>query len=216
VSTHAGPRKRLSAQERRTAILDSALEVFAERGYHPSSIDDIARAAGISKALIYEHFGSKKELHMSLLEEHAGELFERLAVAVAEVEGGAPRLTTGLEAFFGFVEERRDAWRMLFRDVADPEVAAVLNRIVAQVTAVVAGLIAEDPGSRTRVEDEAQREQAIGMLAQMLVGSVQSLANWWADHQELPRDRLVELVMDFAWVGLERMSAGERWADARE
>jgi hypothetical protein len=45
---------------------------------------------------------------------------------------------------------------------------------------------------------------------------VQSLANWWADYQELPRARLVELVMDFAWVGLERMSAGERWADARE
>ena len=55
------PRKRLSGEERRAAILDSALAVFAERGYHASSIDDIAREGGISKALIYEHFASKQQ-----------------------------------------------------------------------------------------------------------------------------------------------------------
>ena len=72
------PRKRLSGQERRAAILDSALSAFAERGYHASSIDDIARGGGISKALIYEHFSSKQELYAELLEQHANELFERL------------------------------------------------------------------------------------------------------------------------------------------
>ncbi len=52
------PRRRLTGEERRAAILDSALAVFGERGYHASSIDDIARAGGTSKALIYEHFDS--------------------------------------------------------------------------------------------------------------------------------------------------------------
>jgi AcrR family transcriptional regulator len=207
------PRRRLSAQERRVAILDSALEVFAERGYHSSSIDDIAGAAGISKALIYEHFESKKELHLSLLEENAGELFSRLAAAVGEVrEQGAPRLETGLDAFFGFVEERGGAWRMLFQEARDPEVAAVLERLVAQVTAVVAALIAEDPGARSRDEEEQQWQESIAMLAQMLVGAVQSLANWWAEHQNVPRKRVVQLAMDFAWLGLDRLSAGERWS----
>ena len=56
------PRKRLTAQERRAAILDSALAVFAGRGYHVASIDDIAREGSVSKALIYEHFASKQEL----------------------------------------------------------------------------------------------------------------------------------------------------------
>jgi AcrR family transcriptional regulator len=207
-----GPRRRLSAQERRAAILDSALEVFAERGYQGSSIDDIAGAAGISKALIYEHFESKKELHLRLLEEKAGELFGRLAAAVGEVrEQGAPRLETGLDAFFGFVEDRGGAWRMLFQEARDPEVAAVLDRLVAQVTAVVAALIAEDPGAKSRDEDDQQRQESIGMLAQMLVGAVQSLASWWAEHQDVPRERVVELAMDFAWLGLDRLSAGERW-----
>jgi AcrR family transcriptional regulator len=209
MSTRA-PRKRLTAGERRETILDAALSVFAERGFHGTSIDDIARAAGISKALIYGHFSSKEQLHMSLLEQNAGELFERLAAAVAAVES-AERLSAGLDAFFAFVEERRGAWRMLFRETADPDVAALMDRVVAQVTAVVAALIAEDPGARKMGEDEAVRREAIDMLAQMLVGAVQSLANWWADHQEVPRRRLLELAMDFAWLGLERLSRGERW-----
>jgi AcrR family transcriptional regulator len=206
------PRKRLSGEERRAAILDSALAVFADRGYHASSIDDIAREGGVSKALIYEHFSSKQQLYAELLEQHAGELFERLAAAMDEAgDTGAARLATGLDAFYRFVEEHRVAWRMLFREVSDPEMVAVLERIVAQVTSVVAALIAQDPGARTSDVDEAVRDEGIEMIAQMLVGSVQSLSNWWADHQEVPRERILEMTMDFAWLGLERLSEGERW-----
>jgi AcrR family transcriptional regulator len=206
------PRKRLTGEERRAAILDSALAVFGERGYHASSIDDIARAGGTSKALIYEHFDSKQELYAELLDRNAGELFERLAAAIAEAgTDGAARLAAGLDAFYGFVEEDRVAWRMLFREANDPEMVAVLERIVAQVTDVVALLIAEDPGSRSAFRDEPAREQGVQMLAQMLVGSAQSLANWWADHQDVPRGRILEMTMDYAWLGLERLSRGERW-----
>jgi AcrR family transcriptional regulator len=204
-------RKRLSAEQRRAAILDAALEVFAGRGYHASSIDDIASAAGISKALIYEHFRSKEDLHLELLQANAAELFERLAAAVPAAEPGEARLRAGLEAFFAFVEERRDAWRMLFRQSADAEMSAALERVIEQVTAMVAGLIAAEPVDGPR-EDAAERQRSIRMIAQMLVGAVQSLANWWSDHQDVPRDRMVEQVMDFVWVGLERLRAGERWA----
>ena len=204
-------RRRLTAEERRAGILDAALAVFSARGYHASSIDDIAREAGISKALIYEHFDSKQSLYGDLLEQNANELFERLASSLAgvEVEAGAARLATGLDAFFSFVEERRDAWRILFRDVSDPETSAALDRIVEQVTVVVAALIAQDPGARS--QDKSESEPAIRVLAQMLVGAVQSVANWWAEHPEVAREQALELVMDFAWVGLERLSAGERW-----
>jgi AcrR family transcriptional regulator len=204
-------RRRLTAEERRAGILNAALAVFSARGYHASSIDDIAREAGISKALIYEHFDSKHGLYGDLLEQNANELFERLASSLAgvEVESGAARLAAGLDAFFAFVEERRDAWRILFRDVSDPETSAALDRIVEQVTVVVAALIAQDPGARSQDKDES--EPAIRVLAQMLVGAVQSVANWWAEHPEVAREQALEMVMDFAWVGLERLSAGDRW-----
>jgi AcrR family transcriptional regulator len=206
------PRKRLSGEERRAAILVSALAVFSERGYHASSIDDIAREAGVSKALIYEHFDSKQGLYAELLERHTDMLFERLATAIARAgPGSVDRLATGLDAFYAFVEEHRVAWRLLFRETTDPEAVALLDRVVAQVTALVAGLMAEDPLAQSGEEDDAVRLAGIQMLAQMLVGSVQALANWWAENQDVPRRQILEVTMDFAWHGLERLGRGERW-----
>ena len=208
------PRKRLTAGERRVAIQSSALEVFAERGYHTTSIDDIARAAGISKALIYEHFASKQELHADLLEVQASELYRRVANAVeaVEAESGSARLTAGLAAYLSFVEERRDAWRVLFRETVDPESAAALDRVSAQIRALVAALIAQDPGATPRNEAHPETDRGIQQLAQMLVGAIQSSANWWDDHREVRRDRVLETAMEFVWFGLDRLGRGERWA----
>ena len=210
----APPKRRLTAEERRTGILDSALAVFSERGYHAASIDDIASEAGVSKALIYEHFASKQELYADLIARNARELNQRVAGALVgvEVESGVGRLATGLEAFFAFVEERRDAWRMLFRETSDPDTAAVVDRMIEQVTVEVTGLIALDPGARAL--GEGGDEPALRLLAEMLVGGVQSMANWWADHPEVSRAQMVEIAMDFAWLGLERLSRGERWSSA--
>ena len=208
----APPKRRLTAEERRTAILDSALAVFSERGYHSASIDDIAGEAGVSKALIYEHFASKQELHADLIARNARELTQRVAGALSgvEVESTSERLATGLEAFFAFVEERRDAWRMLFRDAADPESSAVLDRMVEQVTAEVTVLISQDPGARELAR--MGQERSLRLLAEMLVGGAQSMANWWTEHPDTSRAQLVEIAMDFAWLGLERLSRGERWS----
>ena len=143
-SPATAPRKRLTAEERREAILEAALEVFARRGYNGSSIDEIAQTAGISKALIYEHFPSKRDLHVSLLESHVQEIFERLAEAAATSDPGEVRLRAGVDAFLGFVETRRDAFRMLFRDAVEPEVAGIVAAVQRQ-TAAVAGMIATEP-----------------------------------------------------------------------
>lgn len=205
-------RKRLTGEKRREAILESALEVIAQRGYHASSIDDIAREAGVSKALIYEHFASKQDLYAELLEQHAGQLFSSLAEAISDAgRDASARLAVGFDAFYGFVEEHTVAWRLLFREATDPEAVALLDRITAEVTGFVAGVIREDPGSRRGADDEQRREHGVQVVAQLLVGAVQSLANWWADHQEVPRERVVEMTMDFAWLGLQRLSQGERW-----
>jgi AcrR family transcriptional regulator len=208
---NAPPRRRLTAEERRTGILDAALAVFSESGYHSASIDDIAREAGVSKALIYEHFASKQELYADLIARNARELTQRIGAALVgvEVESGSSRLAVGLDAFFAFVEERRDAWRMLFRDVADPETATVVNRMLEQVTAEVTVLISQDPGARAL--DSAEDQRALRLLAEMLVGGTQSMANWWTSNPEAPREQMVAIAMDFAWLGLERLSRGERW-----
>jgi AcrR family transcriptional regulator len=204
-------RKRLSAVERREEILDAALDVFARRGYHGSSIDEIAHAAGISKALIYEHFPSKRDLHVSLLERSVQEVFERLADAAATSDPGEVRLRAGVDAFLEFAETHGAAFRMVFRDAVEPEVADLLITVQAQAAAAVAGMIASEP--RAGRGDPRRDRIGIEMLGRQLTGAVQSLAIWWGEHPEVPRERVVDSVMNFAWIGLERLRAGERWTD---
>jgi hypothetical protein len=99
---------------------------------------------------------------------------------------------------------------MLFRDASDPESAAVLERMLEQVTAEVTLLISQDPGAPAL--DSAEDTRGLRLLAEMLVGGAQSMANWWADNPEASRESMVEVAMDFAWLGLERLSRGERWS----
>jgi AcrR family transcriptional regulator len=205
-------RRRLTADERRQAILDAALDVFARRGYHAASIDEIAHAAGISKALIYEHFPSKRDLHESLLQVHVQAILGRLADSAATGEPGEVRLRAGVDAFLGWVEDHGDAFRMLFRDAVEPEVVEFVARVQLQATAAIADLIAQEPLGPQPAD--SARDRAIEMLAQMLSGAVQSLALWWQDHRDVPREHLVDSVMDFCWLGLERLRERER-AEAR-
>lgn len=196
-------RRRLTAQQRRAGILDAALEVFALRGYHGTSIDEIATAAGISKGLIYEHFDSKRELHDTLLETYAGELFRRFQASAEQGGGGEERLRRGVDAFFGFVEEHREAWRALFRDSADPELQPVVDRLQEQATGVIVALSEDDPAVPPGLSP-----RDLEMHARLLSGACQNLANWWYEHQDVPRRALVDRVAAFAWVGLEQISSG--------
>jgi AcrR family transcriptional regulator len=197
-------RRRMPAPLRREALLAAAEEVFARKGYHGASLDDIAQAAGVSKALIYEHFASKRELHASLVTAHVEEIFRRLEANAETGTTGEERLRGGIDTFLSFVEEHREAWRALFRDAADPEVGDFMERVQAQGTAVIAALISADP------ETPGDHPQAIEMHAAMLSGGVQSLANWWHDHQEVPRVVLVNRAMEFCWVGIERLRVSAR------
>jgi AcrR family transcriptional regulator len=193
-------RRRMPAAERREVILAAAEQTFGRRGYHGASLDDVAHAAGVSKALIYEHFASKRELHGSLLDAHAAAIFDRVEAAVERGETGEQRLRNGIDAFLAFVEEHREAWRALFRDAADPEVAALVARVQARATAVVARLIA--PGSNAAALDDAG--PGVEIHAQMLSGAVQSLATWWHEHREVPREVLVDRAIQFCWHGVDR------------
>ena len=203
-------RRRIPAEQRRSAILDSAMEVFARHGYHAAGVDDIADAAGVSKALIYEHFPSKRHLHQALLERTVAELFERLVESAATSEPGEVRLRAGVDAFLAFVEERPDAFRMLFRDAVEPEVAKSLQQLAQQAALQVTELIATEPRAQRADESEEEKAEAIEMFGTLLTGGVQQLALWWDDHPKVPRERLVARVMEFAWLGFERLRAGER------
>jgi AcrR family transcriptional regulator len=202
----------MSAADRRATILDASRDAFAETGYHETSLDSVAERAGVSKALLYEHFSSKRELYVAMLEVHVAELIERIAGAIADAEPGEARMRAGLEAFFGFVEERRGTWRIMFSNATDPDVAVRLDRLRDQVAGAIAQLMGEE--AERRGLDFPKLPQLIEMIAQQMVGAMQSLADWWDLHRKVPKEEVIQAAMDFAWVGQERISQGQRWEPA--
>jgi AcrR family transcriptional regulator len=200
----------MTAADRRAAILDAARFAFADSGYHETSLDSVAERAGVSKALLYEHFSSKRELYVAMLEMHVHELVERISGAVAEAEPGEARMLAGVEAFFAFVEERRGAWRIMFRNASDPDVAVRLDRLRDEVAAAIVQLMSDEVERKGL--DFPNLSQLVEMIAQQIVGAMQSLADWWDVHRKVPKEEVVRAAMDFAWIGQERISRGERWS----
>jgi AcrR family transcriptional regulator len=192
----------MPAQERRAEILRCAMEGFATRGYHGTSIDDIAQAAGISKALIYEHFASKQALHAEVITAEADALFARMAAAADPGLPPEQRLRGGIDAFLSFVEGNKEAWRALFRDATDPHLGEVVERMQREATQAIADMMV--PGAAEALHHEVE------IVAQMLSGAVQALANWWLEHPERTRAELVDRAMSFAWLGLARLSGSAR------
>jgi AcrR family transcriptional regulator len=194
------PRRRLSGSERRRAILDAGMRVFAEHGYERASMREIARSAGITTPVIYDHFPSKCELQIALLEEQEA--------ALRAHQGRERGLETGpdlaralVDDFFSWVESHPYAWRMLFHDTpSDPQVLAAQRgakqRSVAQIVSFVA------PAPELRVTTGLGREVVERLLAESIYAVVNGLVAWWWEHREVPREELVNLAYDLLWTGL--------------
>ncbi len=204
-------RKRLPAAERRALIARSATQLFAERGYRGTSIEEIARRSGVTPPVVYDHFSSKQALYRELLEAHFADLREVWQEHFAA--GGGPlqeRIAGSFDAWFAYVGEHPFAGRMLFRETTgDPEIAALHAEVAAASRAAVLPLATAEPGLLGFAE--AAPEPLLEMLWVVLRGVLQGLAIWWVDHPEVPREQVVAVAVNTLWVGLERVQSGEAW-----
>lgn len=209
VPSAAPRRRRLSAQERCELIERAATEVFAEHGYHRASVDEIARRAGITPPVLYDHFTSKRALHERLLERHYGELREVWRRNLPGPEPAGERIGRAFDAWFAYVEANPYACRMLFRDATgDPELQALHRDVEHRSRAEGLHLLADEPGSEHVAGPQPLRMQ---MAWEIFRGSLQALALWWYEHPEVPRADIVATAMNALWTGLERVRDGERW-----
>lgn len=207
----------MAAPERREQILAAAIVLFTERGFHQTAIDQVAAAAGISKALVYEHFESKSQLQEMVLRKITTDLFSRVAAAIAEVDvtpqtGSHDRLRAGIDAYFQFLEAERATWHMLFRESIGREASQILLALEPTFVAGIAEVLSEAPEAEP-LRGDVEGGVRLRAGAQMMTGSLQWLGNWWVDHMDLvPRERIVEWAMDGIWLGIdgwsEKLSTG--------
>jgi len=203
----------MTASQRREVIEHAASELFSERGYHGASIDEIARRSGVSAPVVYDHFDSKLALHRALLERHYAELRLLWRENLAGDDPAAVRIARSFDAWFAYVQAHPYAWRMLFRDTTgDPEIEAIHRAVQARSRAEVLELLASEAAASTIAGDAVTME----MLWELIRAALQGLAQWWYEHQDVPRAQVVATAMNAIWVGFERTSGGELWSPASE
>ena len=194
---------RLPAPRRRRQLLDVAVDVFAERGFHGTSMDEVAEAAGVTKPVLYQHFDSKRELYLELLEDVGNSLVAALTAAVGRATGPRRRVEAGFEAYFEFVTRQTNAFRLLFGGGTrrDEEFNDAVRRVEDVMAAEVAALIETD------ISDDHRQ-----LLGYGIVGLAEVTSRQWASTRQVDAlddaerfaeaRQLARRVSELAWAGL--------------
>jgi AcrR family transcriptional regulator len=186
---------RLPAPRRRQQLLDVALQVFGELGFHPASMNDVAEAAGVTKPVLYQHFRSKRELYKQVLTDVGQQLLDEISKATAAAKSPHEQVELGFVAYFRFVEANEAAFRVLFGGGTRRD-----EEFAAQV-ALVEGAIAEAIAALIDVEELTGEQRRL--LAHGLVGLAEGTSRLWMDGgAEQSAEEVASLVADLAWRGL--------------
>lgn len=192
---------RLPAAERRLQLVDVAIETFSRQGYRDTSMNDIAEAAGVTKPVLYQHFGSKRELFLELLRELGGRLRAELALSAAAATGSPRRqVTDGMRAYFRWVAAHQGGFELLFSGDSryDPAFLREVGRVEGDIADTVASLIVVDG------LDEQHRR----LLAMGVVGMAERAGRYWVRRQlDVDADTLADQIAELAWTGLRGVRA---------
>ena len=189
---------RLPAAQRRRQLLDVALDTFSAGGFHGTSMDEVAAAAGVTKPVLYQHFGSKRALYVELLNDVGGQLMDVIAKAAAEADGPHRQVEAGFRAYFRFVEHREPAFRLLFgggskRDEGFADLVRLVEGAIAEL--IASFITAALPADQTLT------------LAHGMVGMAESTCRHWLRQRAeggvtATADDVADQLAELAWAGL--------------
>jgi AcrR family transcriptional regulator len=196
-------RVRMTGKERREQLLGIGRTLFAERGFEGTSVEEIAHTAGVSKPVVYEHFGGKEGLYAVVVDREMQRLLDMVTGALT---GGHPRelLEQAAFALLDYIEQSTNGFRILVRDSP-----------VAQSTGTFASLISD---IATQVEDILGHEfkqrgfdaKLAPLYAQALVGMVALTGQWWLDAQHPKKADVAAHLVNLAWNGLSGLEPSPR------
>ncbi|MEV0123437.1 TetR/AcrR family transcriptional regulator [Streptomyces sp. NPDC050703] len=196
-------RTRMTGAERREQLLDIGRTLFAAKGFEGTSVEEIAAKAGVSKPVVYEHFGGKEGLYAVVVDREMRQLLDMVTSALT---AGHPRelLEQAAFALLDYIEKYTDGFRILVRDSP-----------VAQSTGTFASLISD---IATQVEDILGQEfkgrgfdqKLAPLYAQALVGMVALTGQWWLDVRKPKKAEVAAHLVNLAWHGLDGLEPKPR------
>lgn len=188
---------RLPRPARRAQLLAAAQEIFVTSGYHAAGMDDIADHAGVSKPVLYQHFPSKLDLYVALLDAGADELVAKIRAALEGTRDNRKRVQGAVGAYFDFIDDSRESFRLLFESdlFNEPAVRRRVQRADGECADLLAKVIAEDTGLTF--------PEAV-LLAFGLIGMAQTAARHWLRSGDgtIDRGQATELISGLGWRGI--------------
>jgi AcrR family transcriptional regulator len=197
------PRVRMTGKERRQQLLDIGRSLFAERGFEAASIEEIASRAGVSKPIVYEHFGGKEGLYAVVVDREMQSLLDRVTGALT---AGHPRelLEQAALALLTYVESEPDGFRILVRDSPVASTSGTFSSLLNDIASQVEYILAREFKGR------GFEPKLAGLYSQALVGMVALTGQWWLEARKPKRDEVAAHLVNLAWHGLSGMEPKPR------
>jgi AcrR family transcriptional regulator len=188
----------MTGKERREQLLDVGRRLFAERGLDGTSIEEIAAQAGVSKPVVYEHFGGKEGLYAVVVDREV-DRFLGMATNLLSGEDTMEKFEVAAVALLRYIEDNTDGFRILVRDShpasGSGTFASLLSDIAGQVEYILADMLKErgyDP-------------KLAPMYSRMLVGMVAFAGQWWLDVRKPKLEEMAAHLVNLAWNGLSSL-----------
>jgi AcrR family transcriptional regulator len=194
-TTKPAARRRMRAPERRAQLLDVARQAFGRNGFHNVSMDEVAKEAGVTKPILYDHFSSKQDLYVALIENDAATLERRVKAALDAPTNNRERIRAAYRAYYDFVDEHAEGFTLVMQETLSPATFATgVGEVRERILEAVAQLIMRE--SRDMTEEEA------GTVALGLVSMVEAGAQRDPGGPPEERKRQVDTLVRLAWRGI--------------
>ncbi|GAA2521635.1 TetR/AcrR family transcriptional regulator [Rarobacter incanus] len=199
----------MTAKDRREQLLAVSRRLFAAKGFEGTSVEEIAAQSGVSKPIVYEHFGGKEGMYAVVVDREIQSLTGALSGALEA--GGHPKALverTAL-ALLGYIEQNEDGFRILVRDSPVAQATGTFSSLIGDVATQVEHMLADQFRKRRLDAGTAS------IYAQMLVGMVALTGQYWLDNRELDKSVVAAHLVNLAWFGLSGMQRNPHLGAAR-
>ena len=188
----------MTGKERREQLLDIGRRLFAERGLDGTSIEEIAARAGVSKPVVYEHFGGKEGLYAVVVDREVGRFLD-MATRVLAGDDTMPKFEVAAVSLLRYIQDNADGFRILVRDSNPTSGSGTFASLISDIAGQVEYILGDVLKAR------GYDPKLAPMYAQMLVGMVAFTGMWWLDARKPNLEEVAAHLVNLAWHGLEGM-----------
>jgi AcrR family transcriptional regulator len=189
----------MTGQQRREQLLDIGRKLFAEKGFEGTSVEEIAATAGVSKPVVYEHFGGKEGLYAVVVDHELQKLLRAMTSALTTTVRPREVLEVAALTLLDYIETETDGFRILVRDSPVAQATGGFASLISDVASHVEHILAAQFAAR------GFDARVAPLYAQMLVGMVALTGQFWLDHRNVEKAEVAAHLVNLAWNGLTRL-----------